>query len=117
MDDGTDTYLYGVDRIAQVNGAKTNYFLGDALGSVRQLADGYGQVTLTRSYDPFGKLTQTLGIAQTNFGFTGEFTDSYIKFIYLRSREYSPNVPLFKSLNWLPSYPKGLQYLKILQPE
>ena len=94
MDDGTDTYLYGVNRIAQVNGASTNYFLGDALGSVRQLTDGYGQVTLTRSYDPFGKLTQTLGIAQTNFGFTGEFTDP-TGLVYLRARHYSPEMGRF----------------------
>ncbi len=38
VDDGTNTYLYGNGRIAQVD-STTEYFLGDALGSVRQLAD------------------------------------------------------------------------------
>ena len=43
LDDGTDTYLYGVDRIAQADAANTDDFLGDALGSVRQLADENGE--------------------------------------------------------------------------
>jgi hypothetical protein len=45
--DGTNTYLYGADRIAQVNTTTliTDYFLTDALGSVRQLTDTGGAVT------------------------------------------------------------------------
>ena len=31
LSDGTNTYLYGLERIAQVN-AEAEYFLGDALG-------------------------------------------------------------------------------------
>ncbi len=47
LDDGTNTYLYGNGRIAQVN-TGTEYFLGDALGSVRQMTDGSGVVKLAR---------------------------------------------------------------------
>ena len=36
LNDGTNTYLYGTGRIAQVN-TGTDYFLTDALGSARQL--------------------------------------------------------------------------------
>ncbi len=39
--DGANTYLYGNDRIAQEN-IGTDYYLGDALGSVRQMTDGSG---------------------------------------------------------------------------
>ncbi len=46
LEDGTYTYIYGLGRIAQVNGPETEYFLGDRLGSVRQLADAGGSVTL-----------------------------------------------------------------------
>jgi len=35
--DGTDTYLYGAGRIAQYHAGEADYFLGDALGSVRLL--------------------------------------------------------------------------------
>ena len=42
--DGENTYLYGLARISQLNTdpLKTEYFLGDALGSVRQLTDESG---------------------------------------------------------------------------
>jgi hypothetical protein len=39
LQDGTNTYLYGVSRIAQYDASSPQYFLGDALGSVRQLVD------------------------------------------------------------------------------
>jgi YD repeat-containing protein len=75
LDDGTDTYLYGVNRIVQVNGADTNYFLGDALGSVRQLADQTGTITLARNYDPYGNVVASAGNDTTAYGFTNEQQD------------------------------------------
>ncbi|MBN2119173.1 MAG: RHS repeat-associated core domain-containing protein [Anaerolineales bacterium] len=86
LSDGTNTYIYGMDRLAQVN-MGTEYFLGDALGSVRQITNNSGSVTLARSYDPYGDTRQTLGDAQTNYGFTGEFLDPS-GLIYLRARYY-----------------------------
>jgi hypothetical protein len=44
LSDGTDTYLYGLTRIGEEDTA-WDYYLGDALGSVRQLTDGSGDVT------------------------------------------------------------------------
>jgi YD repeat-containing protein len=43
LQEGTNTYLYGTGRIAQYNGTTPAYFLTDAQGSVRQLADASGQ--------------------------------------------------------------------------
>jgi hypothetical protein len=40
LDDGTNQYVYGVDRLAQFGGTGTEYYLDDALGSVRQLTMG-----------------------------------------------------------------------------
>jgi hypothetical protein len=45
LSDGTNTYIYGLGRIAQVN-TTTEYFLGDALGSVCQLTDPSSDITL-----------------------------------------------------------------------
>jgi hypothetical protein len=59
--DGTYTYLYGVDRLAQFRLGGVDYFLGDALGSVRQLVDGNGAVTLAKSYQPYGELYSSTG--------------------------------------------------------
>jgi hypothetical protein len=50
--DDEHTYLYGVRRIAQHGATGPDYFLTDALGSVRQLADADGQVGLAQSYQP-----------------------------------------------------------------
>ncbi len=94
LSDGTNTYIYGNERLAQVN-TGTEYFLGDALGSVRQLTNSNGAVTYASAYDPYGVTTQTHGASQTAYGYTNEYTDSYIKLIYLRSRMYDPYLNQF----------------------
>jgi RHS repeat-associated protein len=88
--DGANTYLYGNERLAQEN-TKTEYFLGDALGSVRQMFDVTGAVVLTQSYDPYGNKTISAGTATTIYGFDAEQMDYYIKLINLRSRMYDPS--------------------------
>jgi hypothetical protein len=80
LDDGTNTYLYGIDRIAQSSISNSQstiqFFLGDALGSVRQLADSTGAVTLAKNYDPFGNVEASAGSGSSIFGYTGEQTES-----------------------------------------
>jgi RHS repeat-associated protein len=90
LQDGTNTYIYGVDRIAQVNGAAPEYFLTDGLGSVRQLVDGAGNITLAKSYQPYGTEMSSVGSGASSYGFTGEMTDP-TGLIYLRARYLAPN--------------------------
>ncbi len=92
LSDGTNTYIYGNGRIAQVN-AGTEYFLGDALGSVRQLTNNSGAVTYASVYDPYGVTTQTSGASQTAYGFTNEYTSQGL--VYLRARYYAPGMGRF----------------------
>jgi hypothetical protein len=87
--DGTNTYYYGVGRIAQTEGEDMEYFLGDALGSVRQLTDANGSITLLREYDPYGNVESSVGTGETMYGFDAEQTDSSIKLVNLRSRMYA----------------------------
>ncbi len=88
LDDGTDQYIYGDDRIAQIN-TSIEYFLGDALGSVRQLTKASGAVTLAQRYDPYvANMSSSRAITST-FGYTGEQTDP-MGMIYLRARYYDP---------------------------
>lgn len=91
LSDGTNMYTYGLGRISQVNGSGTEYFLGDALGSVRQLADATGAITLARSYEPYGSVEQEVALpgVQSAYGFTSEYTDSNTNLVYLRSRFYA----------------------------
>jgi YD repeat-containing protein len=59
---GAETiYLYGHARLAQVEGADVEWFLGDALGSVQQVVDDGGEVVLARDYAPFGVVLSESG--------------------------------------------------------
>lgn len=73
LSDGTHDYIYGNGRIAQVNGTNTEYFLGDALGSVRQLTDSTGAVTFAQNYAPYGSVATTSGSGASSYGFTNEY--------------------------------------------
>ena len=89
LDDGTNTYTYGLRRIFQQSGSTPEYFLGDALGSTRQLTNSAGEVTSAKSYDPYGVVTQTIGAGQSAYGYTGEQQDAASGMVYLRARYYN----------------------------
>ena len=74
LSDGTNNYIYGLGRIAQAAGTRTEYFLGDVLGSVRQLTNGSGSITYARVYDPYGVVMAGAGTSQSTYGYTGEYT-------------------------------------------
>jgi len=93
--DGSHVYLYGLGRIAQIAGSDSVYFLGDALGSVRQLADGQGIVILARSYEPYGSVLSTAGEDATKYGFTGEWQENGL--VFLRDRYYTSGAGIFTS--------------------
>jgi RHS repeat-associated protein len=97
LSDGTDTYLYGNELLAQDPGSNPEYFLTDGLGSVRQLVDALGNISLSQSFDPYGQLVNQIGTGSSDFGFTGEPTDSSINLVYLRSRYYSSDTGRFIS--------------------
>ncbi len=92
LNDGTNNYIYGNGRIAQVN-TGTEYFLGDALGSVRQLTNTSGAITYASAYDPYGVTTQTHGASQMAYGYTNEYKSQGL--VYLRARMYSPGMGRF----------------------
>jgi len=68
-------YLYGHDLLAE-EGTTWAWHLDDGLGSVRQLADDTGQVTLAQGYTPFGVLLWREGSAASVYGYTGEQEDA-----------------------------------------
>ncbi len=110
LQDGTNTYVYGADRIAQIKGTVPEYFLTDGLGSVRHLVDGNGVVTLTQSYDPYGTEVNAVGNGLSSYGFTGEMTDP-TGLIYLRSRYYTSGTGRFTTKDtWIGDYNKPMSY-------
>ena len=74
--DGAKTYLYGLSRLAEDDGTDWAYYLPDALGSVRQLADTNAEIVRASSFEPFGDVLNTDGTASTSYGFAGEWLDN-----------------------------------------
>ena len=89
---GTNAYLYGRGRISQHTShpaPNTSYFLADALGSVRQLSDATGAVSLAQSYAPYGDTLSSAGSGVSVWQYTGEARDvsglTYLMARYLDS--------------------------------
>jgi hypothetical protein len=61
--------------VAQNDPSDIEYLFTDGLGSVRQLVrgDSFGQVTLTRNYDPFGDTLTSVGSGASAFGYAGQW--------------------------------------------
>ena len=53
-------YALGTRPLAQY-GTTWEYLLADALGSVRQIVDADGNVTLAESYEPYGSVLSSTG--------------------------------------------------------
>jgi RHS repeat-associated protein len=85
------TSVHEKSRSRRRPGATPAYFLGDALGSVRQLANASGAVTLTRSYQPYGTVLSSAGTGTSNYAFAGEWQDA-TGLIHLRARYYGSSV-------------------------
>ena len=86
----------------------TEYFLGDALGSVRQLTDASGEITLAKSYAPYGETANSAGSAISPFAFTGEQQD-VSGLTYLRARYYSSGDGRFLTRDtWMGDYNRPL---------
>jgi RHS repeat-associated protein len=111
LSDGTGIYLYGVERIAQESTSSEQYFLVDALGSVRQLMDANGGVELVKSYRPYGESLTSAGNGASHYGFDGEWASSFTEMMYLRARWYSPAIARFLAEDsWQGDYTRPMSY-------
>jgi RHS repeat-associated protein len=99
--------------LAQYDAGAWAYVLPDHLGSVRQLVDAAGQVSLAQGYDPFGVLISqfTNFPVSPPFGYTGEQEDVGKGLVFLRARYYDLGVGRFLSKDpWMgdPVRPQSL---------
>ncbi|MGE3793864.1 MAG: RHS repeat-associated core domain-containing protein [Dehalococcoidia bacterium] len=101
LQDGTRTYVYGLDLISATDGSGSQtYFSYDAVGSVTDLTDGSGTVTDTYVYDVFGTITSHSGPSTNYWLFTGEQQDRATGdtgYYFLRARYYDPALGRFIS--------------------
>lgn len=106
--DGTNTYLYALGRVAEQAGTIWTYYHPDAIGSVRQLSDSTGTLTLGQSFEPFGDLLKSAGTGSSNYGFTGEWTDG-TGLLNLRARYLNTGIGRFMSRDtWAGDYNRPL---------
>jgi len=107
--DGANTYLHGAGRLGEQQPGGWVYHLSDALGSVRQVVDASGAVTLAKSYQPYGSVLASAGSGATMYGFTGEQTDGGTGLTYLRARYYAGGMGRFLTADtWPGSFDKPL---------
>jgi RHS repeat-associated protein len=107
VDDGSKAYLHADGLLSEVGSAGATELLGDALGSVRGLANGSGTLVGSRSYEAFGIARTTSGAASL-FGFTGEPTDA-TGLVYLRARSLDPATGRFLSADTVQPNAPGTQ--------
>jgi RHS repeat-associated protein len=90
LSDGSNTYVYGLERLYGVAGSARTWYTTDALGSVRATLNDAGIVGGSATYDPYGGLQ---GSAISSFGYTGELQQG--SNVYLRARWYHPATGTF----------------------
>jgi RHS repeat-associated protein len=89
LQDGTNTYVYGLDLISATDAAgNQTYFTYDGLGSTTGLTDDTGAATDTHSYDVFGAIRSQTGSSVNAWLFTGEQRDADSGLYFLRARYY-----------------------------
>jgi RHS repeat-associated protein len=113
-------YLYGHAASGSPRGghgpfgertARWALYLPDGTGSVRQLTDLDGQVSLARRFSPWGELLEQDGGGDFAWGyFTGEWRDAS-GLIHLRARYYAPAQGRFLSRDaWEGDYSRPMSY-------
>ncbi|HLG10663.1 MAG TPA: RHS repeat-associated core domain-containing protein, partial [Dehalococcoidia bacterium] len=95
LQDGANTYVYGLGLISTYDGTDLTYRLTDGVGSTVNLCDSSGNVLVTYAYDAFGAIRSQTGTSSNYWKFTGEQRDSESGFDYLRARYYDPEVGRF----------------------
>lgn len=103
LDDGDHRYIYGPSSapLAQVDrhSGTVEYLHTDLLGTPRLITDAAGAVAGTTTFDSFGTRTAHTGLADSAFGFTGNWSDPTTGLLYLRARDYDPVTGQFLSVD------------------
>jgi RHS repeat-associated protein len=100
----TTKYVYAAGlRIARIDcpaggSCATYWYLADHLGSTRKVLNGPLEV-LSVDYEPFGTPYNVGGTLVESFRYAGERHDDPTGLVYLRARQYDPDLGRFVSLD------------------
>ena len=90
-------YSLGGQRFAVREDTTLNWILSDHLGSTAVSANANGSWRGEIAYTPFGEIRESRGVTLTDYRYTGQRADSYIKLIDMGARRYDPVLGLFIS--------------------
>ena len=85
------------EPLAESVGGATYDYEQDGLGSVTSLTNSSGTLSLSYTYDSFGKITASSGSASNPFRYTGRDLDSETGLYYYRARYYDSSTGRFLS--------------------
>ncbi len=64
------------------------YYLPDGTNTPRQMTDATGEVTLARSYTPWGEVRQQVGVGSFTWGYFGGLMDAATGLVYVGGGQY-----------------------------
>jgi hypothetical protein len=88
----TKYYYHGDQRVAMRQGDVVYYLHSDHLGSTSLTTDITGAVVAETRYLPYGEERWTNEAQPTDFTFTGQRADSYIKLMEMGARWHDPQI-------------------------
>jgi len=83
-------YSLGAQRIAVREDGTLNWILSDHLGATAVSANADGSWRGEIVYTPFGELRESRGVTLTDYRYTGQLADGYIKLIDMGARWMDP---------------------------
>jgi len=91
----TARYTVAREALAAARGGASAFYLRDALGSVRGLANGSANLTDSYQFDGYGNQTSSTGSTINPLRFAGEHLDAESGFYQLRARQLDSTVGRF----------------------
>ena len=92
------TYYYANGaRIAMAVNGSFSYLASDGLGSADVALNSTGSATASALYAPYGSARYSNGTMPTDYGFTGQHSDSITGLDYYNARYYDPTASQFAS--------------------
>jgi hypothetical protein len=81
-------YLYGNNGPLAELTTSWAYYLADGTNTPRQMTDATGEVTLARSYTPWGEVRQQVGTGSFTWGYFGGLMDAATGLVYVGGGQY-----------------------------